>query len=369
MAKENAYRQELIAKRAENEKQLCNYILGRGAKGATVKEMSEDLGWKADTIRSYIDDLLGKNYMTRKRVPRRGLTYRYFWSHGDAPAAVSETKEETVMPEHDAGKEIEPGTQRNCSSFCKQGDVVYCSSRSGDGEFFRYLVLVPWARKATVACIFPEGHPNVDLNNPEMIYIGDDPESELKLYADITNLCQRGYKTFGERVMHIEKDRMEAVKNRLSRVMCIECAKSVEDSAATKLKTELARSEKQLSILIRASDKATEKMEALQADYVALSNQADQYKQLMEEAQEMCKTYAAENQKLLDENAQLRQEIMDVESDKTEGPDPEYVDKLERNYGDALLKIKELETRAKCYSDQIEFMRQVILKSINKGGN
>ena len=367
MARENAYRQELIAKRAENEKQLCNYILGRGATGATVKEMSEDLGWKADTIRSYVEDLLGNGYMTRKRAPGRGKTYRYFWSHGDVP----ETKEETVMPEHEGGVEIDPGTQRNCSSFCKQGDVVYCSSRSGDGEFFRYLVLVPWARKATVACIFPEGHPSVDLNNPEMIYIGDDPESGLKLYADITNLCQRGYKTFGEKLMHIEKDRIDAVKNRLSRVMCIECAKSVEDSAAIKLKAELARSEKQLSILIRASDKATEKMEALQADYIALNNQADQYKQLMEEAQEMCKTYAAENQKLLDENAQLRQEIMDVEASKTEEPeyDPEYVDKLERNYGEALLKIKELETRAKCNSDQIEFMRQVIFKTINKGGN
>lgn len=368
MARENAYRQALMVKRVENEKTLCNYILGRGATGATVKDMAVDLGWKADTIRSYIDDLLNDGYVTRKADLGRGKTYRYFWSHGEAPA-VPETKEETAMPNHEGGTVIDPGTQRNCSSFCKQGDVVYCSSRSGDGEFFRYLVIIPWARKATVACIFPEGHPNVDLNNPEMIYIGDDPENGLKLYADITNLCQRGYKTFGERIMHVEKDNMEAVKNRLSRVMCIECAKSVEDSAVTKLKAELSRSEKQLSILIRASDKATEKMEALQADYVALSNQADQYKKLMEEAQEMCKTYGAENQKLLDENAQLRQEIMDVESSKTERPDPEYVDKLERNYGDALLKIKEFETRTKCYADQIEFMRQVIFKTINKGGN
>lgn len=369
MAKENAYRQELIAKRAENEKQLCNYILGRGTTGATIKDMAVGMGWKADTIRSYIEDLLSNGYVTRKRAPGRGLTYRYFWS--DAVETVPEEKEETVMPEHEGGTVIDPGTQRNCSSFCKQGDVVYCSSRSGDGEFFRYLVLVPWARKATVACIFPEGHPNVNLNNPEMIYIGDDPESGLKLYADITNLCQRGYKTFGERVMHIEKDKMDSVKNRLSRVMCIECTKNIEDSAVTRLKAELARSEKQLSILIKASDKATEKMEALQADYISLNNQTREYKQLMEEAQEMCETSALENQKLLDENAQLRQEIMDVAAAKTEEPeyDPEYVDKLERNYGDALLKIKELETRAKCYSDQIEFMRQVIFKAINKGGN
>lgn len=367
MAKENEYRQALMAKRAENVKQLCNYILGRGTTGATIKDMAVSMGWKADTIRSYIEDLLGNGYVTRERAPGRGTGYKYFWS--DAVETVPEEKEETVMPEHEGGTVIDPGTQRNCSSFCKQGDVVYCSSRSGDGEFFRYLVIIPWARKATVACIFPEGHPNVDLNNPEMIYIGDDPENGLKLYADITNICQRGYKTFGERVMHIDKDNMDAVKNRLSRVMCIECAKSVEDSAVTKLKAELSRAEKQLSVLIRASDKATEKTEALQADYIALSNQADQYKQLMEEAQEMCKTYGDENQKLLDENAQLRQEIMDVESSKTEGPDPEYVDKLERNYGDALLKTKELETRAKCYADQIEFMRQVIFKTINKGGN
>ena len=369
MAREHEYRQALMAKRAENEKQLCNYILGRGATGATVKEMSEDLGWKADTVRSYIDDLLGNGYMTRKRAPGRGLTYRYFWSHGDAPAAVPETKEENVMPEHEGGTVIEPGAQRNCSSFCKQGDVVYCSSRSGDGEFFRYLVIIPWARKATVACIFPEGHPNVDLNNPEMIYIGDDPESGLKLYADITNICQRGYKNFGERVMHIEKDNMDAVKNRLSRVMQIDCAKSTDESLAAKFSSELSRAEKQIKLLRQASDKAKENVESLQADYISLNNQAAQYKQLMEEAQEMCKTYGDENQKLLDENAQLRQEIMDVESSKTAERDPEYVLKLERNYGDALLKIQGLEVQAKCYGDQIDFMRQVIFKTINKGGN
>ena len=356
------YIDNLSVQREKNIKTLSNYILGRN-EGATVKEIVVDLGFKSDVTRHYIKDLMDNGYLSRRRESKE---FRYFWTEGDKQ---EEAKEEATMEDHAGGKEIEPGTQRNSSSFCKQGDVVYCSSRKGEGEFFRYLVITPWDRKATVACIFPEGHPNVDLNNPEMIYIGDDPENGLKLYADITNLCQRGYLTFGERVMHIEKDRLDAVKNRLARVMRIECAKTVEDGAVTKLKAELARSEKQLSILIRASDKANEKMEALQADYIALSNQADQYKKLMEEAQEMCKTYGDENQKLLDENAQLRQEIMDAESSKTEGPNPEYVDKLERNYGDALLKIKELETRAKCYSDQIEFMRQVIFKTINKGGN
>ena len=360
------YIDNLSVQREKNLKTLSNYILGRN-EGATVKEIVVDLGFKSDVTRHYIKDLMDGGYLSRRR---EGKEFRYFWADGSKQEEASaEVKEEQVMEDYAGGKEIDPGTQRNSSSFCKQGDVVYCSSRKGEGEFFRYLVITPWDRKATVACIFPEGHPNVDLNNPEMIYIGDDPENGLKLYADVTNLCQRGYLAFGERIMHIEKDRLDAVKNRLARVMHIECAKTVEDGAVTKLKGELARSEKQLSILIRASDKATEKMEALQADYVALSNQADQYKKLMEEAQEMCKTYGAENQKLLDENAQLRQEIMDVESSKTEGPDPEYVDKLERNYGDALLKIKEFETRTKCYADQIEFMRQVIFKTINKGGN
>ena len=75
MAREHEYRQALMAKRAENEKQLCNYILGRGATGATVKEMSEDLGWKADTVRSYIDDLLGNGYMDAdSRTDISGLT-------------------------------------------------------------------------------------------------------------------------------------------------------------------------------------------------------------------------------------------------------------------------------------------------------
>lgn len=369
MARENAYTQELIAKRAENKKQLCNYILGRGAAGATVKEMSEDLGWKADTIRSYLKDLLGNGYMTRKIAPGQRTTYRYFWSHGDVP----ETKEETVMPEHQGGAEIEPGTQRNCGKFCNQGDVVYCSSRKGDGEFFKYLVIVPWDRKATVACIFPEGHPNVDLNNPEMIYIGDDPKSGEKLYADVTNLCQRGYLNFGERVIHVEKAYMDDVKNRLARVMRIE-TKSSSDSTVSKLRENNVKLEEQIRKLREMSKKCEETITELRKSKDAEAqhsvNLTVQYRDLEAKynaskasVDELAKT----NDRLREENDKLS--VLVTATSKEPDADPEYVTNLESRLGDAIMGLTEMETRSNCYKEQIEFMRQVVFKLINNGGN
>lgn len=368
----NEYRQKLVDDKEKNKKELCNYILGIGDKGATVKELNEGLGWHADTIRCYIKELMVSGLLIREKEPGRGTTFRYFWNKNEK-TALEEAKEEATMPEHEGGVEIEAGTQRNCGKFCNQGDVVYCSSRKGDGEFFKYLVIVPWERKATVACIFPEGHPNVDLNNPEMIYIGDDPESGEKLYADVTNICQRGYLNFGERVMHAEKTYMDDVKNRLARVMRIE-TKSSGDSTVTKLRENNARLEEQIRKLREMSKKCDETITELRNSKAAETNKnaqwIEQYRDL-EAKYNACKASVNElsitNDRLRNENDKLSVAL--TATTKESDADPEYVTQLENRLGDAMMGLTEMETRTNCYKEQIEFMRQVVFKLINNGGN
>lgn len=368
----NEYRQKLVDDKEKNKKELCNYILGIGDKGATVKELNEGLGWHADTIRCYIKELMVSGLLIREKEPGRGTTFRYFWNK-DKETTVEEAKEEATMPEHEGGVEIEAGTQRNCGKFCNQGDVVYCSSRKGDGEFFKYLVIVPWERKATVACVFQEGHPNVDLNNPEMIYIGDDPKSGEKLYADVTNICQRGYLNFGERVMHVEKTYMDDVKNRLARVMRIE-TKSSGDSAVSKLRENNARLEEQIRKLREMSKKCDETITELRNSKAAETNKnaqwIEQYRDL-EAKYNACKAsvdeLASTNDRLREENGKLS--VLVTATSKEPDADPEYVTNLEGRLGDAMMGLTEMETRSNCYKEQIEFMKQVVFELINNGGN
>lgn len=360
----NEYRQKLVDDKEKNKKELCNYILAIGDKGATVKELNEGLSWHADTIRCYIKELMVSGLLIREKEPGRGTTFRYFWNK-DKETTVEEVKEEATMPEHEGGVEIEAGSQRNCGKFCNQGDVVYCSSRKGDGEFFKYLVIVPWERKATVACIFPEGHPNVDLNNPEMIYIGDDPKSGEKLYADVTNICQRGYLNFGERVMHVEKTYMDDVKNRLARVMRIE-TKSSSGSALSKLRENNAKLEDQIRKLREMSKKCDETITELRNSKAAEAqhsrNLEAKYNACIASIDELAKT----NDRLREENDKLS--VLVTATPKEPDADPEYVTKLENRLGDAMMGLTEMETRSNCYKEQIEFMRQVVFKLINNGG-
>ena len=389
MNKNSEYNDKQAAKRTENKQKVSDYILQNLEKGATVTELYEQLGFKPDVTRTYLKDLLADGYIRRERDGKKG--FRYFWKDGDTTEAKPEKLE---VDEKLGGVERDPDTVIKCGEFCKPGDVVECSSRSGEGLYFKYLVLIPWERKAMVLGIFPEGHPNLNLNDPNHIYIGDDPETSNKLYVDITNVCQRGYKTFGKRFFHVEKEHMDEVKSRLRRVLRLGSVDSSDTISSLNLEVQnkrLTEDNRTLKkIRASASNEILDLKDKLETAKRDLAIQCKQYEQQIDDlkatimitngaAQDYESRYTLQKkeiEELKEENHNLtcqhevfRQQIIEFSHGK-EPLDPDYVKGLESRYGDALLMLKEAETKVNCYLAQIEFMRQVIFKSFNnRGGN
>lgn len=86
--------------------------------------------------------------------------------------------------------------------------------------------------------VFPEGHEAVNINDPNFIFVGTDPESGEDLYADLTNVCQRRFSAFGERCMHISPEPMENVKNRMARLLKVDIHPVGDQGTVKKLKAE-----------------------------------------------------------------------------------------------------------------------------------
>ena len=374
----------------EKSEKILDYISANSEQGVTIKDIGIAFNMPAETVRHYVKTLYANGYVDR-RQQGYGSTHRYFWKKPeDQTQNVMEDKNEEAM----GGVERDPDTVIKCGEFCKPGDVVECSSRSGEGLYFKYLVLIPWERKAMVLGIFPEGHPNLNLNDPNHIYIGDDPETSNKLYVDITNVCQRGYKTFGKRFFHVEKEHMDEVKSRLRRVLRLGSVDSSDTISSLNLEVQNKRLTEDNRTLkkIRASASneilgLKDKLETAKRD---LAIQCKQYEQQIDDlkatlmiangaAQDYESRYALqkkeieklkeENHDLTCQNEEFRKQLIEFSHGK-EPLDPDYVEGLENRYGDALLKLKEAETKANCYFAQIEFVRQVIFKAFNnRGGN
>lgn len=384
MNKNTAYNDMLAAKRTANKQIVSDYILKNLEKGATVKELYENVGFNPDVTRTYLKDLLNDGYIIRER---EGKGFRYFWKEGDA---VEEKPEQTEIAENLGGVERDPETLIRCGEFCKPGDVVECSSRSGEGLYFKYLVLIPWERKAMVLGIFPEGHPNLNLNDPNHIYIGDDPESGNKLYADITNVCQRGYKTFGKRLFHAEKANMDEVKSRLKRALQLDSAGLFGGNPSTKMQVENNRLREDNRTLkkIRAesANKIKDLEDELETSKRELKIQCMHYEQEIGELKHTLSVtsgavneYAAiiekqdnEMKSLELKNKELQNKLIKTsgENSTTEPEyDPSYVEGLEAKYGDALVKLKAAETRVEDYDFFTDVMKDFVMNLINKGGN
>lgn len=374
----------------EKSEKILDYISANSEQGVTIKDIGIAFNMPAETVRHYVKALFNNGYVDRKQQGY-GSTHRYFWKKPeDKTQNVMEDKNEEAL----GGVERDPDTVIKCGEFCKPGDVVECSSRSGEGLFFKYLVLIPWERKAMVLGIFPEGHPNLNLNDPNHIYIGDDPETGNKLYVDITNVCQRGYKTFGKRFFHVEKEHMDEVKSRLRRVLRLGGADSSDTISSLNLEVQnkrLTEDNRTLKkIRASASNEILDLKDKLETAKRDLAIQCKQYEQQIDDlkatimitngaAQDYESRYTLqkkeieklkeENHNLTCQNEEFRQQIIEFSHGK-EPLDPDYVEGLENRYGDALLKLKEAETKVNCYSAQIEFMRQVIFKAFNnRGGN
>ena len=209
--------------------------------GFTIKEIAIDTKVTVPAARAYVLEMLEegtivelpKDFRSRVFISADLLTDKQ-----EEAAKEEVAKQEAVeqeQPKVCAGREFE--NPRSVTSVVA-GDISWISSRSGNGLFFRYLILIVHSYKATCVNVFPEGHEAVNINDPNFIFVGMDPESKENLYADLTNVCQRRFSAFGERCMHISPEHMENVKNRMARLLKVDIHPVGDQGTVKKLREE-----------------------------------------------------------------------------------------------------------------------------------
>ena len=233
------------AERLERIDKIAKAVLINYPKGFTVKEAAVDTKLPAYTIRQYLKTLVEEGRCLE--IGKDGKSVIYILSDFLTDKQEQAAKEE-VAKQEEAAKE-EP--QKVCAgrefenpravTSVVAGDISWVSSRSGNGLFFRYLILIVHSYKATCVNVFPEGHEAVNINDPNFIFVGTDPESGENLYADLTNVCQRRFSAFGERCMHISPDHMENVKNRMARLLKVDIHPVGDQGKVKKLRDDLAK--------------------------------------------------------------------------------------------------------------------------------
>lgn len=235
----NAEKQK-AERRAKIEKIEKN-ILANYPKGFSVKEVSVDTKLPPYTVRQYLKTLVEEGRC--QEIGKDGKSVIYILSDfltdkQEEAAKEAVAKQETAekeQPKVCAGREFE--NPRSVTSVVA-GDISWIASRSGNGLFFRYLILIVHSYKATCVNVFPEGHEAVNINDPNFIFVGTDPETGENLYADLTNVCQRRFSAFGERCMHISPEHMENVKNRMARLLKVDIHPVGDQGTIQKLKKE-----------------------------------------------------------------------------------------------------------------------------------
>ena len=211
----NIWNEAQAAKKQSLINDICEFIINGGENGATVKELCVKFKISATSAYRYLDDLTHQGNVSCRR---EGHSKVWFWT---PPKETAEEAEKAEQEAFEIAEEVHPGgrifEEIRPARNVDQGDVVWCSSRSGDGQFFRYLVMVPWERKATVIGVIPEGHPCYNANDARYVPIGVDPETGEALFADISNTCSRGYAQFGEKLIKVSAENMSELKGVLSR--------------------------------------------------------------------------------------------------------------------------------------------------------
>lgn len=357
--------------------------------GVSVKELAIDFKISSNLARKYVNDLISRNMVRLDRKEGKTPVYTV------VNVTVEETTETAEPPKEESkpvealevkpdGKEFEPGSYIPCSNVCKPGDVVWISSRSGEGQFFRYLIITPWERKAMVLGVMLEGHPQLNLNDPYYVYIGVDPETQLSMYADIRNNCQRGYKQFGERLMHVDKDLFDDVKARLGRSMGFDPCKD-KSVVIERLRNDSDR-QKELMAKLR------EENESLKQDLKNSYIHQDEYKKAADDATELNRKLSDENDKLqkkylqaddsitqmyrecsrmskeLDdakkENSDLKQQLSDISAKDATVIQPKYDDDTVMGM---IIDSEVKKTKIEVYEEEIKMLRQMVFSMI-KGG-
>ena len=364
-------------------------MLAESDEGLSAKDLSIHMSVTADSIRLYLKELLSRDliYVAAKD----GKTRLFKANMSPKPPKTEEevqAKIEEALPVSPDGKEFEPGSFVPCGDVCRPGDIVWVSSRSGEGQFFRYLVITPWERKAMVLGIFAEGHPALNLNDPNYIYLGNDPGTGEGLYADVTNTCQRGYKQFGELLMHVDKDYMDAVKNRLARVMQIDdiCGKTIykeiikddpkKDLAIERLKKLNDDNAKQLRNYAITEKNLRESYNSLYTEYAAataenkekdakiaaLKTQMDEMDQIRKDLQKRLEVQCTTIDNLHEQLIQTTSTVKVNDEEVHNEDDLEFIKLIMESNHDLQNDLKQR------YEDEIKTLRQIIFSMI-KGGD
>lgn len=227
---------------------LVKNVLVKYPKGFTVKDIVIDTNGTrgtANVIRRYMEDLVEDGRV--QIIGKDGKSVIYILSDFLTDKQEEAAKEEVAKIEEAAKEEPQKvcaGREfkdPRCITSVVAGDISWISSRSGNGLFFRYLILIVHSYKATCVNVFPEGHEAVNINDPNFIFVGTDPESGENLYADLTNVCQRRFSAFGERCTHISPEHMENVKNRMARLLKVDIHPVGDQGRVKKLRDDLAK--------------------------------------------------------------------------------------------------------------------------------
>ena len=336
---------ELIDMKQRRAKEIEEFILNAGENGITTKVVCERFKIAASTAGSYLKELMDSGLITKKEG---AYPHVFIWSD-----SVAKKEEPTEEPEIAMG-----GVELDVVIPAKnidQRDVIYASSRSGGGKFFKYLVLTPWTYKATVIGILDEGHPVLDLNSTQFVYIGDDQETGVKMYADLSNVCSRGNKTFGQKITKISVDHMDAVKYFLARYYRIEA--KVPDSGSNNFRI------KELESRLKASEGARQKlindldreMKQHQKQYKEKSDdydmlQAEHIARMIEFDEQIDMLQAQLKAK---ENQPVQQKI-----------DPEYTAKLENTVGNLSIANERLMVETNLKTEHIDTLTKIIFVAL-----
>ena len=338
--------------------------------GMSVKEIAIEFNLSSNLARRYVVELVERKMIRLDRKDGKAPIYVAV-KVGEEETVSSEPKAEALEVKPD-GKEFEPGSYIPCSNVCKPGDVVWISSRSGEGQFFRYLIITPWERKAMVLGIMLEGHPQLNLNDPYYVYIGNDPETQKAMYADIRNNCQRGYKQFGERLIHVDKDLFDDVKARLARSMGFEPCK---DKSVI------------IERLRKASDKQKETMAKLREENESLKRDLknsyihqDEYKKAADDATELNRKMSTDLQQEHEHYTKLYREytVISEMADELKKSNAELEKKLEEAQSKPQVVDSEIvtgmlidsevkKTKIEVYEDEINMLRQMVFNMIKRG--
>lgn len=303
--------------------------------GFTIKEIAIDSKVTVPAARAYILEMLEdgtivelpKDFKSRVFISADLLTDK------QEEAAKEEVAKQDVVeqeqPKVCAGREFKD--PRSVTSVVA-GDISWISSRSGNGLFFRYLILIVHSYKATCVNVFPEGHEAVNINDPNFIFVGTDPETEEDLYADLTNVCQRRFSAFGERCMHISPEHMENVKNRMARLLKVDIRPVGDQGTVQKLRQEGQKMADAYSSLLNEHRKLSDEyqdyklnrqnyIEGLHQQFKGIIHEKKETDKAKDELQARLDASVGVIDKLTTENNDLKTKLADLQDDHQECKD------------------------------------------------